>query len=121
MIDFDEKINKIKEEQETTNIDYSFTIERINILKTISFTFDKLSEGEMKQVKKLIEEEIKLSKNYDETKSIYKKSMEQGNGLINFERDLKIRKDRVNNVHAYLENLLYNTYKRDYTNQRGDR
>ena len=54
MVDFDKKIKELQENK--NGINYTFTIERINILKTLSFVYDKLNEEEEMKLDELINE-----------------------------------------------------------------
>ena len=52
MVDFDKKIKELQENK--NGINYTFTIERINILKTLSFVYDKLNEEEEMKLDELM-------------------------------------------------------------------
>lgn len=121
MIDFDKKIEALEENSKNTKVDYTYTIERIDILKTLAFVYDKLNEEEAAKLDELINEEIEAAIDVDNIRHGFRKSVENGNGLINYQNDIDKRTAKVAQKHAVLENYLFNEINVKYSNDGSQR
>ena len=116
MIRIDDELKKIEEEQKINGVEYKYTIERLQILKTLEYVYSQLNKEEEEQLDAFIQEHMKYAKIYDETKHIFKKSMENGNGFINYENDLNKRREKADLCYAIIEKYLFNDLDKDYSN-----
>ena len=112
MVNFEEEKQKLLQEQESRKVDYSLTIQRLEILKTLEFVYSKLNAEETKIVDDLIQDEIKKSKTYDDIKY----SSINGNGMIDYTTSLDKGYDAIQQAHVRLENYLFNDINKKYTN-----